>query len=476
MISRDRIEASLRHSHRDAGAYAVMMGAGETYLSAFALFLRATPPQIGLLASLPPLIGSFTQVLSAWIGHRTGRRKALVLAGASLQAAAWLPIALLPLLVPSLAVPCLIASVVFYQCGAHFASPQWASLMGDLVPLKRRGQFFARRTRTVSLVTFLSLCAAGLLLNEFTDAGHTLAGFVTVFAIAMCARTVSVYQLSRMYDPGGHVAAMEVPVGQKWWKRLRKSNIMRFSLFFALMPFSVAFASPYFSVYMLRDLQFSYAEFMMNSGMSVIAQFLTLNQWGRISDVFGNRRILSVTCLVLPLLPLLWVFSDNFGYLLFVQALSGLAWAGFTLSTGNFLYDLTSREGRATCMAVHNILASTGLFCGALAGGYLAVRLPAGLEVGLVSVHWLSSLPLVFALSASARLLVVLLLLPKIREVRRVRPISLRRLVFRVTGMHALAGMVFDIVGARPRSGGDRGESGAPQDRGDISSGGSNQV
>ena len=32
-------EKSLRHSIKDATAYAVMMGIGETYLSAFALFL-----------------------------------------------------------------------------------------------------------------------------------------------------------------------------------------------------------------------------------------------------------------------------------------------------------------------------------------------------------------------------------------------------------------------------------------------------
>jgi hypothetical protein len=47
-----------------------MMGIGETYLSAFALFLKASTPQIGLLASLPPLLGSLAQLLSAWLRSR----------------------------------------------------------------------------------------------------------------------------------------------------------------------------------------------------------------------------------------------------------------------------------------------------------------------------------------------------------------------------------------------------------------------
>ena len=52
------------------------------------------------------------------------------------------------------------------------------------------------------------------------------------------------------------------------------------------------------------------------------------------------------------------------------------------------------------------------------------------------------------------RTIVLVVLLPKIREVRRVRPISFSRVIFRVTRMHALAGLVFDIVVTRPKQAG----------------------
>src|SRR5690606_20160294 len=114
--------------------------------SAFALFLKATTPQIGLLASLPPLLASFMQLVSAWLGRLTGQRKPIILAGAALQAASWVPILALPLLYPAHAVPLMIACVVLYQCGAHLVTPQWSSMMGDIVPPRRRGRFFALRT------------------------------------------------------------------------------------------------------------------------------------------------------------------------------------------------------------------------------------------------------------------------------------------------------------------------------------------
>lgn len=451
-MTEPHVEKSLRHSLKDAGAYATMIGIGETYFSAFALALQATTQQIGVLASVPAMLASFVQLLSAWVGRRTGHRKLLVIVGASVQALALLPIAILPLLFPHLAVPLLICSVVLYHSGAHFAAPQWGSLMGDIVPPQRRGRFFARRNRIVSFVTFLSLIAGGIVLHVMDGRDLRMQAFLMLFGVAMLARFVSVYHLAMMRDTTGQVAALELPSGKAWWRRLRESNFVRFSVFFALMQTSVAISSPFFTVYMLRDLEFTYVQFMANSGASVLAQFLTLNRWGRISDVFGNRRILATTGILLPLVPVLWLLSSNTWYLLAVQALSGFAWAGFTLSAGNFLYDLVSPDRRATFLAVHNVLASIGILVGATIGGLLGVLLPTRIDLLDTVYEWGSPLLGVFAISALARAIVVFVLLPKIREVRRVRPISFGNLIFRVTRVNALAGLVFEIIGPRGKN------------------------
>jgi MFS family permease len=256
-----------------------------------------------------------------------------------------------------------------------------------------------------------------------------------------------------MKDPGGQVAALEAPVGVDWWRRLRHSNAVRFSLFFALMQFGVAIASPFFTVYILRDLGFSYFEFTLNSGSSILAQFLTLSQWGRISDIFGNRRILTVTGLFIPIMPLLWTLSTDVWYLVAVQALTGFSWAGFTLAAGNFVYDLIRPDLRATFLAVHSVLAAVGTFGGAILGGFLATLLPNEATVFGKHYVWVSPLFGVFVLSTLVRGSAVLFLLPKLREVRSVRPISTSQVIFRVMRINALAGIIFDIVGSRrPRS------------------------
>ncbi len=440
------VERSLRHSVRDAAAYSVMTGAGETYFSAFAVFLKASTAQVALLSSLPPLLGSFMQLLSAWWGHRRGIRKPLILAGVYLQAAVWLPLMLLPLLFPDHAVPLLIASVIVYHAAGNLTTPQWSSMMGDLVPEQTRGRFFALRTRVASVMSFIALIAGGLILHVFDNNGLTIAGYLAIFTIAALARLVSIHHLHRMYDPPRTGALFDLPAPRDLFRRARDSAFARFSVFYAFMQFAVAIAAPFFTVYMLRDLHFSYLMFMANTAASVLAQFLTLNMWGRISDRFGNRLILAATGLIIPFLPALWLFSADYWYLLVVQALGGLVWAGFSLSAGNFIYDLVPSPKRATYVAYHNVLVGVSVFLGALLGGYLGMTLPAQLTLGGETYRWGSVLLGVFLISSLARLVVALTFIPQLREVREVPPMSVSGLIFRVSQVHALAGVIFDIV------------------------------
>ena len=441
------VDRSLKHSIWDGVFFSAMVGGAESYVSAFAIFLKATTAQIAVLASLPPLLASFMQLVSAWLGRRTGKRKEIIVAGALIQATCFVPMALLPLLFPHAAVMLLVVVVVFYFAGPNLGSPQWGSLMGDLVPGNRRGRFFALRTRLSSLASFTALIAAGFVLDAFDSAGATYWGFAGVFGVAALCRLASAYHLNRIHDPGGQVAALEAPWHAEIWRGLRQTGLWRFSLFHASMQFAVAIASPFFTLYMLRDLEFSYLQFMVNTAASMCMQFLTLNRWGRLSDLFGNRIILITTGCIIPVLPSLWLVSPNYVYLLGVQSVSGLVWAGFTLSATNFVFDLTPSAHRATLMAVHNVLAAMAVFLGAVIGGYLGTHLPTQIELFGARFEWLTSLYGVFAISAFARLCVAGVFLPRLEEVRRVRPMSASGLIFRVTRVHPVSGMVFEIVG-----------------------------
>lgn len=441
-----RTEQSLRHSVRDGVAYSVMAGAGEHYLSAYALFLKATTAQIAWLAAFPSLIGSFAQLFSAWLASRLGRRRAIILFGVLLQTAMWLPIIWLPYFFPAQAVTILIVCVALYFTGGHLATPVWNSLMGELVPERRRGRFFARRTRLMSMTNFLALVGAGLVLYGFEIAERVRLGFMLVFTLAALARLYSATQLARMHDPEHVPATFDWPALSGLWQRLRGSDCGRFSLFFAAMQFAVAIASPFFAVYMLRDLGFSYLQYMSSTALAVLAQVGSLRMWGRLGDIFGNRVILSVTGSVIPVFPVLWLVSPHFAYVAVLQMVGGIFWAGFSLSASNYLYDSVSPERRAAYSAIHNVFASLAIFAGALLGGFLSLVVPESVTLLGKSWHWTSSLWGVLVASTLARGAVALSLAPALREVREVRRLTAAGLMLRVARFNALAELIFDML------------------------------
>lgn len=448
------VNRSLQHSKKDAALYSIMAGGGETYFSAFAVFLKAGASQIAVLASLPPLLAAAAQLFSAWLGRRSGLRKPIILVGVFMQAFCWLPLVALPLLFPDYALELLTLCVVCYFATGNMVVPQWSSLMGDLVPENSRGRYFASRTRLASFTSFVALIASGLVLHYLTKQGNEALGFIIIFTIAAIARVGSAYHLRKMTDPPRSTLVSEVTSPMAAWRRIHHSPFVRFSLFFALMQFAVAIASPFFTLYMLRDLNFTYLQFMTNTAVVVLAQIATFNVWGHISDHFGNRVILRTTGVLITTVPMLWLFSSYYPYLLLIQAISGLAWAGFSLSAGNFLYDLVPSPKRAILIAYHNVFANVAVFLGAMLGGYLGMTLPK--EVTLFGHHytWHSSLLGIFLLSSIARMLVALIFIPLLREVREVPALSTTGIIFRIARFNALAGLVFDILMPKKRRSG----------------------
>lgn len=439
------VDKALRHSVRDGMAFSVQVGAGETYFSAFALFLKATAPQVALISTLPLLLASSAQIFSAWIGSYVGRRRVVIL-GCALQTLLWLPILLVPVLFSGHAITALLVLIALYHSANNLAAPQWTSIMRDLVDERRRGRYFAYRTRLTTIATFVSLVACGVILHELDTAGRTYLGFVAIFLIAFVARTISVYHLTFLHEQPPTTTPPDMHI-EHWWRSLLSTGAIGFSSYVALMNAAVGISSPFFTVYMLRDLTLSYFEFTVLTGTSVLVQFLMLTTWGRIADVYGNRLILIVTSIALPIVPAIWLLSDNFWALLVFQALSGLSWSGFTLSAGNLLYELVPQTRRAAYVAFHNVGTAAGVFGGAMLGALLAELLPPrGVLFGESST--LSSLLYLFIISGLARAIVAVLLANRVRELRRPRKtMSAQALVLRVTGLNAMVGFIYDFIG-----------------------------
>jgi len=87
------------------------------------------------------------------------------------------------------------------------------------------------------------------------------------------------------------------------------------------MNFATNLAAPFFAVYMLQDLGFSYFTYVIVNASAALATFLSLNFWGKRADQFGNRSALILTSCLIPFIPLLWILDQHLYWLIPVQLL-----------------------------------------------------------------------------------------------------------------------------------------------------------
>lgn len=390
-----------------------MTGFTEQYLTPYALAMGATTPQVGLLTSIPNLFGSLVQITAPEAAEWMGGRKKLMVFSFFLQGLMWLPILAIPWIVPiPYQVPALIALVACFNITGAYAAPAWNSILSDCVTTGKRGDFFGRRNRLMGFITVLCSFAAGAILHHYH---RDLIGFAVIMGLAFVARMISWGLLTRVYEPPLVIRQEHRFTLWDFLRRLKESNFAKFVLFAAGLSFTVNLMAPFFSVYMLRDRHFGYLQYTLINFTATIASLLAMRYWGRHADIVGNLRVIRLSCLVIPILPLFWLISAEIPYLLMIQVIAGFFWAGFNLCATNFIFDAVTPEKRTRCIAYFNVLNGAAICLGALIGGLIEPHLLPLLGYPLMTL---------MVISAVLRMVVVQLMLGRIKEVRPVRKVG----------------------------------------------------
>ncbi len=404
-------------SIKEGSFSAATFGLGNQYIVPYALALNANNAHIGFLTSFTGLIYPLSQLYGSKLMEKISRKNILSLF-VFLQALMWLPIILLgyffninlfqnylPLIL-----------IIFYSVYLIFggiALPSWFSLMGDIVPGKIRGKYFSKRNRITGLFTILAIITSAFILDLTETKGYVLIGFSIIFFLAFLTRWIASRLFKKHHEPNLKLEKGYYFSFFQFIKHARKNNFGKFVIFISMMHFATAIASPFFIVYMLRDLQFSYTTFMIIQISSSVYSLMFLPIWGKFSDKYGNREILRVSSLFIPFVPILWFFSESPYYLAFVpQLVAGASWAAFNLAASNFIYDSVSQQRRGICVSYNNLLMGIGIFFGASLGGLLAQYL---------TISFMNKLLFIFLISGLARSLVTIFFLPKVKEIRKVK-------------------------------------------------------
>lgn len=365
----------MRLSYVEGACAMVMFALVEAFYVPYLHALGASALQIGLGVSLPALGSAFVQLYTPRALQRFGSRKRLAFLSVLVQGLCFVPFGLMCLLPgPWRVWPALAAFLVSALAG-NLGAASWADWMADIVPRPRRGKFFARRSRVLGVIQLTIAVTAGFMLDHV--AGRVLLAFCGIWLVSGLFRTVSAWATLAMDEPAPQRSETAPSEGfGVFLRELPRNNFGRFALATAGLSLAVNLAGPFFAVYMLRDLQLSYSSYSILNLTTVAATIAFLGVWGPVIDRIGAVLPLRLCALVIALLPLPWVLSQNYAVLLAAQVAGGAAWCGFNLAGFVFYLNNVPPSVRVGRIAHFNALNLGCISAGAVLGGLIAPHLP----------------------------------------------------------------------------------------------------
>jgi MFS family permease len=364
-LSDDDLNAGLRLLLYDGMCSQVMLILTTgTFLVAFALLLGASNRTIGLIAAIGPL-AQILQIPSIYLIRRLGRRRAVTFLTAFVGRAAWLVVAALPWFAPSNArVPLLLLALgVYFGLGA-VTGCAFNSWIRDLIPERIMGGFFAKRMALATAVGAVLSLVAGAAVDVYARFFQEAMGIYSIlFVIGGVAGLAGAIVIGRIPEPAMRPEASQ-GLFSVLYEPLKDSNYRRLIVFLGSWNFAVAFAAPFFVVYMLKDLGLTMTWVI---GLSVVSQgfnVLFFRLWGRLADRFTNKSVLTVSGPLFIVSFLIWPFLTlperhflTIPLLVLIHVLGGVSSAGVALCAGNLALR-SAPYGRATAFLAVNALVS----------------------------------------------------------------------------------------------------------------------
>lgn len=413
-LSKQSIRNSLKASTLDS-IFSSIFGCvtGGVLLTNFLLNLGASNVEIGLLSALP-MVMNFLQPVGAYIADKQTSRKSYNLLIFGLSRLLWL------LLVGGIAFASWFHTnshqLIFWTVGIVFAanllsalgSPSWLSWMMVIVPDRLRGRYFGFRNSAASLTSLLCVPLMGLAVSI---AGTDLNGYAMILFVGIVAGILALGCQSLQVDVNPQIVENHSPENdappepKNFMSVFQDANFLKFLVYFGFWTFSVNLSSPFFNIYLLKNLDVNISLVTVYNSLSAAANLVALIVWGKLADRIGNRPLLLLVGILVAITPLFWLSTGNYPIswwllLPLIHIFTGSTWAAIDLCNNNIQMEIAAKQQPSTYFGVAAAVAGLTGALGTTAGGFLAEFPLTGGIGGLFALssvmRLLALLPLVF--------------------------------------------------------------------------------
>jgi MFS family permease len=272
------------------------------------------------------------------------------------------------------AVYTVIALKVIMDGMGNLGIPAWISMTADIVPLSRRGRFFGNRNMVMGVAAMITTYLVGLLITRIGSPE----GYQWALGLSFFLGIISTSFFFHISESNAVDATKTQTIKSSYtFKALISTlqadrNFMIYCAYAALWTFSINIAAPFFSVYLVQNLNATAAIVGVTVLISQMAALPAQKIFGGLADKWGPRKLMMVTGFVIPILPFLWSFTREYWHVYPINVIGGAIWAGYGIGSFNFLLSVTPTEQRARYTALYQIAVAGSAAIGAALGGVVS--------------------------------------------------------------------------------------------------------
>ena len=208
--------------------------------------------------------------------------------------------------------------------------------------------------------------------------------------------------LRRLPSPTRVSDRQRLRLGRSLASPLRNRAFRRLLIYYGSWAFGAIIADPFYSVFMLRDLEQSFAVVGVLNFMVLAVGVLGYRFWGSMCARFGSKMVLALLMVPRALLPLVWaaMVPENATVMLsVVMVLNGIVYSGLTVAINALLFGtVPNSPDRPGYFAAWAFVNSIIAFSASAVGGLLS-RVFAGVSFEIAGMT-VSHIRLVFVASS----------------------------------------------------------------------------
>jgi MFS family permease len=360
------------------------------FIGIFAVKTGASDFQVGLLSSGPALVSLLSLIPAGQFMDRQARKRDMVTRFILLHRLFYLLIAAIPFFNGDRRAWLLVFAVALMNVPASAANIGWQAFISKVVPIARRADAFAARSRLMNLAGTLIVLVTGRIIDFV---GFPL-GYQVVFALAFLVSLGEVWVLRRVDEPSGDqaddasagvrfppvragtAAAARVAGGFTGLRTafhdvLREERFVTYTL--ASIVFYLCWQTPWplFTLYQVKVLGANNMWISLLSLTNTGGTLIGYGFWARKCNQYGNLTTLFLSSLGIFIVPVAYAVSKSLLTVTVFNLLAGAIFSGVNLALFNQLLEVTPETNKATYIAYY----TTAVNGAAIAAPMLGVSL-----------------------------------------------------------------------------------------------------